>query len=72
MGYQKKTVLWCQRNDTFVKIIDFVTIFGTQRMSLGQHQSITYETSHKMTPSEVMLWCRPNDKFVENVVFGKS
>ena len=45
--------------------MNFVTIFESQKMSFGQHQSTTYENSHKMTTSEVMLWCQPNDNLVK-------
>ena len=58
-------VLWCQPNNTFVKILDFVIIFESQKMSFGVHESNTYENSHKMTTSEVMLWCQPNDNLVK-------
>ncbi len=58
-------VLWCQPNDTFLKIIDFGTIFETQKMSFGVHQSTTYENSHKMMTSQGMLWFQPNNTFVK-------
>ena len=66
-----KVVLWCRPNDTFLKIIDFVIIFETQKMLFGIHQSNTYENSYKMTASEVMLWCRPNDNLVKIINFVK-
>ena len=64
MGWQKE-VLWCQPNDIFMKIIDFVTIFETQKMSFGWHQSTSYENSQKMATSEVVLWCQPNNNLVK-------
>ena len=64
-NWVEQVVLWFWPNDTFVKIIDFVTIFETQKMSFGLHQSTTYENSHTMTTSEVMLWCQPNDNLVK-------
>ena len=66
-----QVVLWFQPNNTFVKIMDFVIIFESQKMSFGLHQSTTYENSHKMTTSEVMLWCQPNDNLVKIINFVK-
>ena len=66
-----EVMLWCQPNNTFVKITDFVIIFESQKMSFGLDQSTTYENSHKMTTSEVMLWCKPNDNLVKIMNFVK-
>ena len=66
-----QVVLWCWPKDTFVKSIDFVNISESQKMSLGLHQSTTYENSHKLTASEVMLWCQPNDNLVKIIDFVK-
>ena len=65
-------VLWCWPNHTFVKIIDSVIIFESQKMSFGPHQSTTYENSHKMSTLEVMLWCKPNDNLVKVMDFVKA
>ena len=67
-----KVVLWCQPNDTFVKIIDVAIIFETQISVIGLHQSTVYENSNKMKASEVMFWCKPNDKFMKNDNSWKS
>ncbi len=64
-------VLWCQPNNTFVKIIDFVIIFENQKMSFGPHQSTTCENSYKMTTLEMMLCFWPNDKLVKIIDFVK-
>ena len=66
-----KRVFGCQPNDTFVKIMDFVTIFQSQKMSFGLHQSTTYENSQKITTSEMTLWCQPNDNLVKIIDFVK-
>ena len=58
-------MLWCQPNNIFMKISNFVNIFKPQKISFVLHQSATYENSHRMTTSEVMLWCQPNDKLVK-------
>ena len=64
-----KTILWCWPNNTFVKVMDFVTTFESQKMTFGPHQSTTYENSHKMPTSEVVLWCQPNNIFMKIINF---
>ena len=46
--------------------------FKQSKQVFGQHQSMTYENTDKMTLPEVMLWCRPNDNLVKIAVFNKK
>ena len=54
-------VLWCQPNNTFMKIIDFVIIFESQKMSFGVHQSTTYGNSPVRGEAAVRgVFAKPN------------